>query len=129
MVFSNRAAPRIERMKKGDQAILYVTRRAFLNPMRDEARLGGIVRVIDAPKNRRVTIGGVQFAWVVPFTAEVVLPERTGPPAAMMRRSALVKRPEVWGTYFRNSPIEVEQRDFDRMVKVIEEWPKSPRSH
>ena len=129
MAFQRRArARRLDRIDKSDRAILFVTRAAFSNPMRHESRLIGVVRVTDEPESRNVSIGGKVFGLIVPFRPEIILGERSGPPAAAIaKRLEFVKRPEVWGTYFRNSPIEVSQRDFDVMARAIEGWRKERR--
>jgi len=34
----------------------------------------------------------------------------------------MVKRPEVWGVYFRSSPIEVTEPNFRIMARAVLEW-------
>lgn len=97
--------------------------------MRDESRFIGVVRVTHQPESRNESIGGSVFELIVPFRPEIILGERSGPPAASIAKKLdLVKRPEVWGTYFQSSPIEVSQRDFDTMERAIEDWRRKKRA-
>lgn len=124
MAFPASAASRVAGMDSGDQAVLYLSRGAFHNPTRDVSRLGGIVRVTSAPRRGRpVTIAGREFEWFAEIQPEMLLPERQGPAVkALADGLDLVKRPEVWGQYFRTSPIEVGEKDFEVMARKIEGW-------
>lgn len=124
MAFGARTRQRVSRMSSGDRAIVYVARQAFGNPRRDRARLGGVVQVTRAAsRGRPVRIGDREYPLQVPFRAETLLPERQGPEVgALAPRLSFVKRPEIWGQYFRVSPLEVSRRDFlvlRRAVKRI----------
>ena len=54
MAFPKAARRRIREMGRGDRAVLYVTRGAFHNPTRDEARLGGLATVLGDPQRGQV---------------------------------------------------------------------------
>jgi hypothetical protein len=129
MAFPVHALQRVSRIESGDRAILYIARGAFSNPTRHESRLVGLVRVTGAPERQTVTVAGRPYSLVVPFRPEVIFGQHSGPSvAALAQRLERVKRPEVWGTYFRNSPIEVSQRDFDVMARAVEDWRRKERA-
>jgi hypothetical protein len=127
MAFPAAAAGRIGTMGPGDQAILYLTRGAFHNPTRDVSQLGGLVTVTGPLRQgKAVEIAGREFAWFVPIEPEIILPERQGPEVRVVAPClALVKRPRVWGQYFRATPIEVSEKDFMVMVRAIAGWRES----
>ncbi len=103
---------------------VYVTRGAYHSPTYDEARLAGVVEVVsEARKRKPVDIAGREFVYTLDFNPLILTPERQGPGmrplAAGMER---VKRPEVWGQYFRNSPIELSRKDYELLDKAVTEW-------
>jgi len=124
MAFASTAISRVRRMSKRDQAILYVSRGAFHNPIRDAARLGGVVKLTSDPGPADpIVIGGRQFEWFADFDTELVLPERQGPRVKpLVTELEFVLRPEVWGQYFRNSPIGIGEADFDRLSGAVHRW-------
>jgi hypothetical protein len=77
-----------------------------------------VVRVTGSPRHgKAVEIAGRAFEWFVAIEPEIVLPERQGPEVRMLApRLDRVKRPEVWGQYFRTTPIEVGEKDFAVMA-------------
>ena len=127
MASADRAPGRLRPMGEGDRAVLYVTRGAYHNPPRDLARLGGLATVLDEPARRRrpVVIGGREFVWTVPIRVDVALPEREGPEVQPMTpKLSFVKRPEVWGMYFRNSPKQIPKKDFALLERAVHNYEK-----
>lgn len=122
MAFAAHAAARIAPMGAGDRAVLYVTRGAHHNPTRDVARLGGLVTVLGTPQRprRAIRIAGREFTHTVAIRVDVALGERSGPEvkplAAALDR---VKKPPVWGQYFRGSPIAVSEHDFEVFAAAV----------
>lgn len=114
MLFPGHAGPRARRIADGDRAILYVARGAYHNPTRDDARFTGIVTVTsDCRRQRPVAIGDRDFEWSCRFVVDQLLPERTGPLVRdLVNDLEYVKKPEVWGVYFRQSPIPLGESDF-----------------
>ncbi len=121
MAFAAHAAARLRGMAPGDRAVLYVTRGAFHNPTRDRAYLAGLVEVTSPPRETEpLEIAGRAFSILVDFTPVRVLPERQGPPVRdLVPRLQFVKRPEVWGQYFRASPIRLGGGDFHVLSDAI----------
>ena len=124
MAFDPRVRPRLAKMNLGDIACLYVTRGAFHNPTRDRARLACIVDITSAPRlGKPVKIIGRKFSMFVDFKPVRLIPEREGPDVAeLVHKLKFVKRPEVWGHYFRNSPIHVSKGDFRVLEKAVMSW-------
>lgn len=122
MAFPEHAAGRARRIAAGDSAVLYTTRGAYSNPTRDRSRLQSIVDVVgEANHHEPVEIAGREVTWSCPIQPRVVLEERQGPEVAPLAAELEhVKRPAVWGQYFRNSPIAVSARDFDVLAKAVE---------
>jgi hypothetical protein len=121
MAFPERAATQVAKIRRGDRAVLYVSRNAFHNPTRDESRLVGLVRVTsDAAVHRLTKIGTREYSWLLRFYPDTILDERTGPPVRpLVKRLQRVKRPEVWGGYFRSSPIEIVEEDFRVLASAV----------
>lgn len=124
MAFPASATAKAARMRKGDRAVLYTSRGAFHNPTRDEARLVGLVTVTgDCEPLDGVEIAGREFTWACPISVELLLPERQGPSVRELApRLELVQRPESWGGYFRNPPIEVSEHDWQLLVDAVQRW-------
>ena len=116
-------------MAPGDKAVLYISRGAYHNPTRDRTRLAGVVEVKEAPrKAKAVEIAGREFGFFVPFEEEVLLPEMEGPEVLpLVGRLERVKRPEVWGHYFRTSPILLSRKDFGLLAGAITKAVESSR--
>ena len=111
-------------MGRGDRAVLYAAQRAYHSPRIDESQLVGVVSVKTCLTRRKpVTIAGREFSLYVSFSPRRILPERQGPPVRpLAHRLELVKRPEIWGYYFRNSPIEISSADYTVLERVIRSW-------
>ena len=123
VAFPESASARIGSMAEGDRAVLYVTRGAFHNPTRDEARLAGLATVQGSPEAASVTIAGRDFVWKLPIRIEKILPERTGPSVKpLASRLEMVKKPEVWGQYFRSSPIRISVKDYSLLARAIDSF-------
>lgn len=124
MAFPKHAARRLQRLAAGDRAVLYVTRGAFHNPTRDRARLAGAVTVTSAVRAAEpVIIAGKPFTWLCEIEVDIVLPEREGPEVRHLAdQLEFVRRPEVWGQYFRQSPISVSEVDFRRLEAAVAEF-------
>jgi hypothetical protein len=124
MAFRKATEPRLRLMEQGDRAVLYVGTGAFHNPTRDVARLSGLATVLAPPTdNTPATIDGQEFLWTVPIRVDLVLPERTGPEVRPLVGSlSFVRRPEVWGQYFRSSPVEILEADFRTLADAIQQW-------
>jgi hypothetical protein len=129
MAFPDAAGTRIRTVAAGDRAILYLTRGAFHNPTRDVSHLGGIVRVTSEPRmGKAVTIADRDFVWFVGIEPEIVLPEHQGPEVRLLAATLeRVKRPDVWGQYFRTTPIEVSATDFATLESAIRTWAPTQR--
>jgi hypothetical protein len=124
MAFS-RAGVRAEAMREGDRAVLYVARGAFHNPTRDTAHLAGLATVTGQATSTAVEIGGRRFPVSVPIRIDLLLPERTGPEVAPLAdRLSFVKRAEVWGVYFRNSPKRLAETDFRILAGAVSAFAK-----
>jgi hypothetical protein len=121
MAFPEHAARRVQRLATGDRAVLYVTRGAFHNPTRDRAHLAGVVTVTSPVKGGEpVIIAGQPFTWFCNIDVDISLPEREGPEVHhLVEQLELVRRPEVWGQYFRQSPIAVSEDDFRRLEAAV----------
>ena len=61
---------------------------------------------------------------MTPLISEAPLhSERSGPHVhELVSELEFVKRLEVWGQYFRNSPIEVSGTDFQVMAEAVRDW-------
>ena len=121
MAFPQHADRRVQRLAAGDRAVLYVTRGAFHNPTRDRARLAGVVTLASAVRAAEpVIIAGQPFAWLCDIEIDIVLREREGPEVHRLAdKLELVRRPEAWGQYFRQSPISVTEGDFRRLEAAV----------
>jgi hypothetical protein len=128
MAFRRAAAPRLLAMEKEDRAILYVGRGAFHNPTADAAHLAGLATALAPPtSDAPVTIDGEEFPWTAPIRVDLALPERAGPDVRPLVGSlSFVRRPEVWGLYFRSSPQEVPEADFRMLADAVKAWGKGP---
>lgn len=124
MAFPASAAVKAARMRKGDRAVLYTSRGAFHNPSRDEARLVGLATVTGPCEPvDGLEIAGREFTWTCPITVDLLLPDRQGPRVRdLAARLDRVKRPEAWGGYFRNSPVEVNEHDWSVLVDAVRQW-------
>lgn len=122
MAFPSHAGSRAHRIRRGDHAILYVTRGAHHNPTRDRAQLGGLVRVTSRCREADpIEIAERDFTWTCRIRPERILPERAGPHVhQLVRQLDLVRREDVWGQYFRQSPIEISPDDFELLRSEIE---------
>lgn len=124
MAFPQSATPRARQIRRDDRAVLYTSRSAYNNPSRDEARLTGVATVtgpcepIDAVK-----IGGREFTWACPITLDLLLPDRHGPSVRELAgQLQLVKHPQFWGGYFRNSPVEIGHHDWAVLTGALHAW-------
>jgi len=121
MAFPASSRTRATRIRPGDRAVLHVSRGAFHNPTRDVSRLAGIAEVTGPVHEvEPIEITGRQFTLTCPIDLLVVLPERHGPELKPLAASlSFVKRPEVWGHYFRVSPIRITSEDFNHLARAI----------
>lgn len=126
MAFRKTAAPRLHAMGEGDRAVLYVSRGAFHNPTRDVAHLAGLATVLAPPTDDTpAAIDGEEFTWTMPMRVDLALPEHSGPEVRPLVKSlSFVRRPDVWGMYFRSSPQEIPEVDFRVLAEAIESWGK-----
>ena len=125
MAFSATGAARAQAMRDGDLAVLYVTRGAFHNPTRDSSRLAGLATVSGAVTDDPVEVGGRRFPVSVPIRVDLLLPERSGPEVApLAKRLSFVRRPEVWGMYFRGSPMRLSEPDFRILERTVVRFAK-----
>ena len=102
------------RIEPGDRIVLYVGRGAYHNPTRDRSQIIGLATAKTQVKDlrSRITIGGREFACACDLEIDVALPERQGTPIdPLVGRLSFVKRPEVWGQYFRSSLIPLGVHD------------------
>lgn len=124
MAFPPSAGSRAGRIGKGDRAVLYTARGAYHNPSRDEARLAGLATVT-GPCERidGVEIAGREFTWACSITVDLLLPERQGPSAReLATQLELVKHPDAWGGYFRQSPIKINEHDWQVLADAVQQW-------
>jgi len=124
MAFTGASGRRASSMKKNDDAILYVSRGAFHNPTRDYTRLAGYARILGTPRaGSPVSIAGREYCVFVDIKPVRVLPEREGPEVRhLARRLQRVKRPEVWGQYFRGGPLRLSERDFRILKNAVDRF-------
>lgn len=124
MAFPPSAASRARRIQKGDQAVLYTSRGAYHNPTRDDTRLAGVATVTGPCEPvERLKIAGREFTWACPVRVDTQLPEREGPAVREVApQLELVKRPDVWGQYFRHSPRELSEHDWHVLTSTLREW-------
>lgn len=124
MAFPSSAASRARRIQKGDRAVLYTSRGAYHNPNKDEARLAGLATVTGPCEPvERLEIAGREFTWACPIRVDTQLPEREGPVVReVASQLELVKRPEVWGQYFRGSPCEIGEHDWQLLASTLRQW-------
>jgi hypothetical protein len=102
--------------------ILYVARGAFHNPKRDQAQLAGVATIAaDAYRLRTpLRLGGREFVTACRLAVQYALPERDGVPVKpLVQELSFVRRPEVWGQYFRSGLVEVSADDFDVMANAV----------
>jgi len=128
MAFTEAMSSKAGKIRKGDGLVLYVGRGAFHNPTRDESQLGGVAEVTSEVRRlgRPVEIAGREFVTVCDLRIEVVLPERAGVTVRpLVRRLQVVKRPEVWGQYFRQGLVSIPERDFLILEKAVRSRPRS----
>jgi hypothetical protein len=122
MAFTEAMADRAQGISEGDGLVLYAGRGAFHNPTRDESQLVGVARVTSPSRRLRqpIEIAGRGFVVVCDLDIEESLPERSGVPIKpLVSRLKLVKRPEVWGQYFRKGLVEIGQRDFQLLARAV----------
>lgn len=124
MAFAGRSQSRASTIRPGNRAVLYVTRGAFGNPASDQARLAGLVEVTSKPHfGGPVIIAEREFDLFLGFNPIALLPERQGPAVRdLVDRLELVRRPGVWGQYFRSSPIKLSEADFGVLVEAVKGW-------
>lgn len=122
MAFPSHADREMAQLREGDRAVLYTTRGAFHNPTRDDSRFVGVATVASPParQERTVVVGGREFTWTCDVKFDLLLPRREGPAVRELApRLELVEKPEVWGQYFRRSPIRVSEHDFELMRDAV----------
>ena len=124
MAFAEAQASRVTGMATGDKAILYTSRGAFGNPMRDTSRLVGIVELSGAVKRGKpVKLADRTFNLFARFEKIRILPERKGPGiAALIGRLECVKNARCWGQSFRRSPIKLTTKDFRILEEAVQDW-------
>jgi hypothetical protein len=124
MAFTEARCRRAAELRRGDDVVLYVTRGAFHNPTRDEPHLAALMKVRSAATGLDPPLELVDrtFHCQVGLTPVVVLPERKGVNVRpLVRRLRHVKRPEVWGQYFRSSLIELTAHDMRVIGSALRE--------
>jgi hypothetical protein len=116
MAFTATRRALASKIEPGDRMVLYVGRGAYHNPTRDRSQIIGLATVRTAVRDLRapIEIVGREFVCACGLEIEVALPERHGVPIyPFIRKLSFVKRPEVWGQYFRSSLCQMEERDFE----------------
>lgn len=124
MAFPAHAAARMRDMSDGDRAVLYVTRGAHHNPGRDEARLAGLATVTSHPRVEQppLQIAGRPFHHSIKVEFDCLLPDRTGPVIRdLVAELELVRKPQYWGSYFRRSPVALNEHDFMVLERAVRE--------
>jgi hypothetical protein len=86
--------------------------------------LAGLVEVVSVPEVvKPIVIAGGKFSVAVRFRPVHLLPERNGPPVRpLVDHLSFVRRPAVWGVYFRSSPIRVTTSDFGELETAVLSW-------
>lgn len=101
----------------------YVTRGAFGNPVRDRSRLVAVGTLVSDPDEAPVRILDDDLPFSVAFRIDhqVKTDLRTTAPevAPIAGNLSFVKRPEVWGQYFRNTPFEISEDDFNALASLL----------
>ncbi len=123
MAFAAARRALASRIEPGDRMVLYVGRGAYHNPTRDRSQIIGLATVRTAVKDLRapIEIAGREFVCACALQIEVALPERRGVPLEpLIGKLSFVKRPEVWGQYFRSSLSPLSERDFRVLWKALE---------
>jgi hypothetical protein len=76
-----------------------------------------------SPRSETVTIGEQEYPYSVPFKIEKLIDQnvRTTAPAVepIVGKLELVRRPEIWGQYFRNTPFEVSDQDYTVLARLL----------
>lgn len=122
MGFTERAHHRVAVMGEGDRVVLYASRGAWANPPRDVSRVVGTAVLSADPSRIPVKVLGETYPWSAPFEVVVLVenPREDGAPVRPAApRLSFVRRPEVWGLYFRNSPLEVSDPDFEVLAGLL----------
>jgi hypothetical protein len=124
MAFTAARRSLASKIEPGDRMVLYVGRGAYHNPTRDRSQIIGLATVRTAVKDLRapIEIAAREFICACSLEIEVALPERQGVPIDPFIRSlSFVKRPEVWGQYFRSGLTPMNERDFRVLLKALED--------
>jgi len=124
MVFPSRSPRRAREIHQHDLALLYLTRGAVRGTGDTPSQIVAVVRVTgNIEEGDEVTIEGVPgrtFGWRCPISVETLIPSGSGPAVRdYVEELELVKAPEHWGQYFRGSPIEVSQHDFEVLELAV----------
>ena len=121
MAFPEKSGSRTQNLRQGDRAVLYLSRSAVGSAGGYVSRLAGIVQATGpVVMGDGEQIGERKYSWFVPIKPELVLSETEGPTVSSIAgRLERVKKPEIWGQYFRNSPAELSKRDFEVMQTAI----------
>jgi hypothetical protein len=76
--------------------------------------------VTEEVRDERVETGRCRFPVSVSIQIDVPLPERSGPEVApLAERLSFVKRPEVSGMCFRESPMRLSEPDFRVFERTV----------
>ena len=110
------------KIQLGDRLIVYVGRGAYHNPTRDRSQIIGVATVRTRVRGLRMPlkIGGREFVCDCGLKIDIALPERNGVPIQpLIRKLSFVKRPEVWGQYFRSSLAPLSTSDFRLLENAV----------
>lgn len=129
MAWTVASSRRAALLAPGDDLVLYVSRNAFHNPSRDESQLVALATAHTELKRLKqpMALAGREFITTTGVRFSLQLPEREGVAIKpLVPHLSFVRRPEVWGMYFRSGLIEIPEDDFSILKDAIRE---SHRKH
>lgn len=124
MAWTVASSRRAALLTPGDSLVVYVSRNAFHNPTRDASQLAAVATILTATKQlkRPMALAGRKFIATTDVQLDLRLPEREGVAVKpLVPRLGFVRRPEVWGMYFRSGLIEISGADFLILKDAISE--------
>jgi hypothetical protein len=122
MAFTAARRSLASQIEAGDRIALYMGRGAYHNPTRDRSQVIGLAAARSRVRNLRtpIRIAGRVFVCVCDLHIDLVLPERHGAPVEpLISNLSFVKRPDVWGQYFRSSLVPIGKPDFDLLGRAV----------
>jgi len=129
MAFSEVSARSAQRLRSGDNLLLYTTRACFRNPGRDRGRVVGQasvsseVRQLAAPVTfgeRMYTIGcSLSLHLLTPFGTGVELTD-------YVRQMHAFPKADVWMIYLRRTLVALDDHDYNLLMRLLTELAVEP---